>query len=117
MHFYEIYNRITKQLWRGWAKSAQEACEAAGWLIGNCFVRVLASHLGESPRRARLKGGIMPEVNPALIKALAALEAVQAQLEKTGWEIYHFEIKETFDERDQLVLFLHPIDRRDEPRA
>jgi hypothetical protein len=32
-------NRITQGWWEGEADSAQEACEKAGWLIGNCWVR------------------------------------------------------------------------------
>jgi hypothetical protein len=51
----------------------------------------------------------MPELNKAIIKALAALEAVQAQLERIGWEVCRFEVQETFDERERLVLFLAPI--------
>ena len=47
MHFYEIHNWVTKEMRRGWAKSPQEACEMVGWLIGDCFVMVLASHLIE----------------------------------------------------------------------
>ena len=36
---YHIVNRITKDCWDGEAESAQEACQRAGWLIGNCWVR------------------------------------------------------------------------------
>ena len=36
---YRIMNRITKQWWDGEANSAQEACQLAGWLIGDCWVR------------------------------------------------------------------------------
>lgn len=39
MKRYRIMNRITKEWWNGEANSAQEACEKAGWLIGNCWVR------------------------------------------------------------------------------
>ena len=36
---YRIMNRITKEWWDGEAESAQEACQKAGWLIGDCWVR------------------------------------------------------------------------------
>jgi hypothetical protein len=39
MKRYRVMNRITKEWWNGEASSAQEACEKAGWLIGNCWVR------------------------------------------------------------------------------
>ena len=39
MPTYRIMNRVTKQWWEGDAESAQEACQKAGWLIGNCWVR------------------------------------------------------------------------------
>lgn len=53
----------------------------------------------------------MPELNKAIIKALAALETVQAQLEKVGWEVCRFEVQETFDSRERLVIFLAPIEK------
>ena len=39
MPTYRIMHRINKQWWEGDAESAQEACQKAGWLIGNCWVR------------------------------------------------------------------------------
>ena len=39
MKKYRIMNKITKQWWEGEAESAQEACQAAGWPIGDCWVR------------------------------------------------------------------------------
>jgi len=36
---YRLMNRVTKQWWEGDADSAQQACQEAGWLIGNCWVR------------------------------------------------------------------------------
>lgn len=36
---YDIMNRTTKQWRQVSASSAQEACNKAGWLIGNCYVR------------------------------------------------------------------------------
>lgn len=35
---YKVKNRITKEVWNVEAKSAQEACQKVGWLIGDCFV-------------------------------------------------------------------------------
>lgn len=46
MKRYRIMNRITKKWWEGEADSAQEACEKAGWLIGDCWVRVSPSGRG-----------------------------------------------------------------------
>jgi hypothetical protein len=37
---YRIMNRITKEWWEGEAMSAQEACQKAGWMIGDCWVRI-----------------------------------------------------------------------------
>ena len=39
MNRYRIMNRITKEWWNGEASSAQEACQKAGWPIGDCWVR------------------------------------------------------------------------------
>ena len=39
MPTYRLMNRTTRQWWEGDAESAQEACQKAGWLIGNCWVR------------------------------------------------------------------------------
>jgi len=39
MKIYRIRNRITGQWWDGEARSTQEACQKAGWLIGDCWVR------------------------------------------------------------------------------
>lgn len=39
MPFYEVIDRVSKQRQRLTAESAQEACEACGWMIGNCFIR------------------------------------------------------------------------------
>jgi len=36
---YRIMNRITREWWEGEANSAHEACQLAGWLIGDCWVR------------------------------------------------------------------------------
>lgn len=36
---YRIMNRATKEWWNGHADSAHEACEKAGWMIGDCWVR------------------------------------------------------------------------------
>ena len=39
MKIYRIWNRITGQRWQGEAPSAQEACQKAGWTIGDSWVR------------------------------------------------------------------------------
>jgi hypothetical protein len=39
MKIYRIWNRTTGERWQGEADSAQEACNKAGWSIGNCWVR------------------------------------------------------------------------------
>lgn len=43
---YRIMNRITKEWWEGEAESAQEACEKAGWMIGDCWVRKYTKNHG-----------------------------------------------------------------------
>jgi len=50
---YRIMNRITKQWWDGEADSAQQACEKAGWLIGDCWVRQELSPGGWGKPRER----------------------------------------------------------------
>ena len=39
---YRITNRITHQTYEASAFSADEACRKLGWLIGDCFVRVVS---------------------------------------------------------------------------
>jgi hypothetical protein len=39
MKTYYVENRITKQRAIIEASSAQEACQKAGWMIGDCWVR------------------------------------------------------------------------------
>jgi hypothetical protein len=39
MPTYRIMRRLTRQWWEGDADSPQEACDKAGWMIGNCWVR------------------------------------------------------------------------------
>jgi hypothetical protein len=54
MKTYRIMNRITKEWWEGEADSAQEACHKAGWMIGDCWVRVKTSKAGwGKPREAQ----------------------------------------------------------------
>jgi len=38
MKEYWVKNRITKEIVKVEANSAQEACEKAGWMIGDCWV-------------------------------------------------------------------------------
>lgn len=39
MENYRLYHRELKQFQEFEAESAQEACQKAGWLIGDCWVR------------------------------------------------------------------------------
>jgi hypothetical protein len=39
MKIYRIMNRATKEWREIKASSAQEACEKAGWMVGDCWVR------------------------------------------------------------------------------
>ena len=39
LKIYIVENRITKEMKRILAYSAQEACEKCGWMIGYCFVQ------------------------------------------------------------------------------
>ena len=54
MNRYRIMNRITKEWWEGEANSAHEACQKAGWMIGDCWVRVKTSKAGwGKPRKEK----------------------------------------------------------------
>ena len=55
MNRYRIMNRITKEWWEGEASSAQEACQKAGWMIGDCWVRVRTSHRGSQPGWGKIR--------------------------------------------------------------
>ena len=68
MPLYEIHNRVTKEMGRVECDNAQDACKALGWLIGDCYVRLLregpcrcptAPDLGKRPERVnpRRAGG------------------------------------------------------------
>lgn len=46
MKTYRIMNRISREWWEGEAESAQEACQKAGWMIGDCWVRQYSSKAG-----------------------------------------------------------------------
>lgn len=63
---YRIMNRISKEWWEGEAESAQEACDQAGWFIGDCWVRnktpVVSDPTSESGHRG---GGWKTEKLPA----------------------------------------------------
>lgn len=39
MNLYRGMNRLTGQWWEGEAESATQACNKAGWIIGDCWVR------------------------------------------------------------------------------
>lgn len=57
---YRVENRITKEVMEIEAPFAQAACEKAGWLIGNCYVKSLRkrpSQKHQSPTREDEKGG------------------------------------------------------------
>ena len=43
---YKIQNQVTKEWWKGKAYSAPEACYAAGWQIGNCYIKVRTPRYG-----------------------------------------------------------------------
>jgi len=52
---YRITNRITKEVYEVEAPFAQDACEALGWLIGDCHVQLLRegpmTDIARSPMR------------------------------------------------------------------
>jgi len=39
---YQVTNRVTNQTYQASAFSADEACRKLGWLIGDCYVKVLS---------------------------------------------------------------------------
>ena len=50
-------NRITSQFWEGEAKSATEACQMAGWMIGDCWVRELTPSIPDPAADRGYRGG------------------------------------------------------------
>ena len=61
---YRVMHRINKMWWEGEAPSAQEACQKAGWMVGDCWVRQYSSKdMGgwklpdDNPELGRLKRG------------------------------------------------------------
>ena len=38
---YRIENRITKEVMFIFDRNAQDACRQCGWMIGNCYVKIL----------------------------------------------------------------------------
>jgi len=40
---YRVTNRITHQTYEASALSADEACKKLGWLIGNCYIKVVSN--------------------------------------------------------------------------
>ena len=61
---YRVMHRINKMWWEGEAPSAQEACQKAGWIVGDCWVRQYSSKgMGgwklpdDNPELGRLKRG------------------------------------------------------------
>lgn len=61
---YRIMNRITGNWWEGEANSAQEACEMAGWLIGNCWVREFSPKRPDSHSESGFKYAGWKNVTP-----------------------------------------------------
>jgi len=58
MKTYRVMNRVTLQWWEGEASSAQEACQKAGWMIGDCWVReYVPPHQDESKQSGWHYGG------------------------------------------------------------
>ncbi|MQY60593.1 hypothetical protein GH153_01965 [bacterium] len=40
---YRVMHRVSKLWWEGEAPSAQEACQKAGWMVRDCWVRQYSS--------------------------------------------------------------------------
>lgn len=56
MPLYRITNRITKETVAVQAPFAQDACERAGWMIGDCFVEMIRG--APFPGISRVVGGM-----------------------------------------------------------
>jgi hypothetical protein len=63
MKRYRIWNRVTQGRWEGEANSAQEACQKAGWIIGNCWVRELTPVVPDPATESGHRGGGWKTVN------------------------------------------------------
>lgn len=57
MNRYRIMNRVTKEWWEGEASSAHSACQLAGWLVGDCWVRQFVPPHPDSSRPGGLHSG------------------------------------------------------------
>lgn len=57
LNIYRLYNRVTKKWWQGEAQGAQEACQKAGWLIGDCWVRRRTPVIPNSSKQSGYSGG------------------------------------------------------------
>ena len=62
MKVYKIWNRITKEFWEGEAESAQETCQNAGWLIGDCWIREKTPRVPDPRTDSGFRGGGWKEV-------------------------------------------------------
>jgi len=54
---YIIQNLITKEYWQGKAYSVSDACYAAGWQIGNCYIRYFIANEQPYSREKPERGG------------------------------------------------------------
>lgn len=57
MKTYRIMHRGTGKFWDGEAGSAQEACEKAGWMIGDCWVRERTPRVADPTTESGSRGG------------------------------------------------------------
>lgn len=46
MNKYRIFNRRTQEWWEGEAMSVTDACEKAGWMLWDCWVRLYTARGG-----------------------------------------------------------------------
>lgn len=64
MKVYRLYHRILKEFRDVTAKSAQEACEKVGWLIGDTWVRVKTPIVSDPSSESGHRGGGWKNVTP-----------------------------------------------------
>lgn len=62
MKEYRLFHRELKKFWDGEANSAQEACQKAGWLIGDTWVRERTQVVSNSASDSGHTGGGLRDI-------------------------------------------------------
>lgn len=68
MKHYRLYHRALMMFSDVGANSAQEACEKAGWLIGDVWVRELTPMVADPATESGHRGGGWRHITPRVTK-------------------------------------------------